>query len=70
VNAPSAQWRTVTTLAERECETCAHAKLRHVVAIEHRMCAEPSVLQSMGRDLVSASLARDEVCGGRQWRPA
>lgn len=65
---PPTQWRTATSLAERDCSSCAHQRVERIVAAEHRMCGEPGVLQAMGRAVVAASLARDEACGGRQWR--
>lgn len=62
-------WRSVRSLAERECADCGHGHT-HVsrAGIAHRMCREPSVLAAMGRQHVAASVARDDVCGGRLWR--
>ena len=68
MNKPATQWRTLPSLAERECETCGHARMQRLVAIEHRLCGEPAVLQAIGRAVVAAGLARDEACAGRQWR--
>jgi hypothetical protein len=69
MNQPSANWRTASSLAERECETCANSRVERIVAADHRMCGEESVLRAFGRTRVAAGIARDEACGGRQWRP-
>jgi hypothetical protein len=67
MNAPATQWRAARSLAERECETCAHARIETIVAAEHRMCGEENVLRAFGRTRVSAGIARDEACFGKRW---
>lgn len=64
-------WQRVQSLAERECETCRSAR-RHVSAagVTHLFCTAADVLQAMGRQWVAATVARDEVCGGKLWKLA
>jgi hypothetical protein len=67
-NTPT-QWRRVTSLADRECETCAHVStLTSAAGVVHHHCRSMDVLEAMGRKIVSAGVARSEVCQGRQWR--
>jgi len=63
------QWRRVTSLAERECETCSQAHL-HVssAGIGHLLCRHEVVLRDFLRLNVAAGVARDQHCGGRLWR--
>ncbi len=64
------QWRTATSLAERDCSSCAHQRVERIVAAEHRMCGEPGVLRALRRTIVAAGIAFDEACRGRAWRRA
>jgi hypothetical protein len=63
------QWRTVRSLAERECEHCAHAAMHAIEGLQHRLCRSPKVLASFDRDLVATGVARDDFCRGKLWRP-